>query len=90
MLQQLEANVNRLLSAHVALQKENDALKQTVKHQREELLRTYGELSVLQKEYKTLLTAHALSGNTGDKVKARERLTRLIDMVDKALEQLAE
>lgn len=89
-LSQLENNVNELLSRYQALQQEVATLRQENTTQRQEILRTHGELNDLQLKYHHLQAASALLGNTNEEERARakQQLTYLIQMVDQTLETL--
>lgn len=90
LLSEFEANLERLLEQYAALEKETAVLRQANEAQRNELLRTHAEYETLKQKYRTLQTAHALSTPDADKSQARRQLTRVIDLVDKALAELAE
>ncbi|MGM9830589.1 MAG: hypothetical protein ACI3Z5_01060 [Paludibacteraceae bacterium] len=90
LLQQFEENFNRLLVAYETLQNEYNALQQKYEHQWEELLQTREQLSKLQKQYNALSTAAALTGDTEEKQMARQKIGKMIKMIDEALNSLSE
>ena len=85
-----QANVEQLLQQCSELLEQNASLRRTNEEQRNEIMRSHEELEVLKRKYKHLQTAHALSAQTEDKEQAKRRLTILIQMVDKAIDQLSE
>ncbi len=85
-----EANVEQLLQRCTELLKQNASLRRTNEEQRNEIMRSHEELEVLKRKYKNLQTAHALSAPTEGREQAKRRLTTLIQMVDKAIDQLSE
>ena len=91
LLQQFEANLTRLIAAKNSLAEENTSLRLTVEQQRAELIRTHEELATLRKQNRALQTANAMQGGTDeDKAVAKRRLNRLIELVDRTMEQLTE
>ena len=85
-----EANVEQLLQRCTELLKQNASLRRTNEEQRNEIMRSHEELEVLKRKYKNLQTAHALSAPPEGREQAKRRLTTLIQMVDKAIDQLSE
>ena len=80
-LQQIEQNVSRLLTAYEQSRRDNEALQQQVSN-----LRT--ELKQLQSEHRTLQTAHALTVDSPDRLKAKRQLQSIIADIDKTLDIL--
>ena len=60
-LNDLSQNVHLLLERYQALQQENAALKEDIERQRQELIRTHGELLELQQKNRRLATANAMT-----------------------------
>lgn len=87
-LPEFEANLERLLKQYAHLEQENACLKQANENQRNEILRTHSEYEELKRQYKTLQTAYAITVSSEDKEQAKQKLTRLIHLVEKALEEL--
>ncbi|MBQ8100647.1 MAG: hypothetical protein IJ169_05105 [Paludibacteraceae bacterium] len=88
LLIRLEENVRSLLSERETLRQELALLRDANDRQRQELIRTHEELASLQRQYKQLQTAHALAGNEEGREQAKRQLSRLIRMVDTAIEQM--
>lgn len=89
-LTMLEQNVKALLQRCATLQNEIDTLRDANKQQREELMKSHSEFVELEKQFKLLQTAHLLSTPAEGKEKAKREITKLIRLVDEALENLAE
>lgn len=87
-LSQLENNVNELLSRYQTLLQEVETLRRENTTQRQEILRTHGELNDLQLKYHHLQAASAIVGNEDERARAKQQLTYLIQMVDQTLETL--
>lgn len=87
-LSDLELNVQQLLLRYDAIEQENASLQQQVEKQREEIIRTHGELAQLQKQYRQLQTAFALIDNETNKQKAKQHLNYLIQRIDLAISTL--
>ncbi len=60
-LSELSRNLHTLLERYQALQQENAALKEDIERQRQELIRTHGELLELQQKNRRLATANAMT-----------------------------
>ena len=83
-LDELSQNVHLLLERYEALQQENMRLKDDIAHQREELIRTHGELVALQQQNKRLAVVNALTSAENNE-EATKRLNALIAQVDRAI-----
>ncbi len=81
----LQEQQAELMRRYQKLCEENTILRQANEHQRNELLRTHEELSLLQKQYKQLQAANALIGGDEQREQAKRKLTQMIALVDKAL-----
>ncbi|MBQ0136785.1 MAG: hypothetical protein KBS40_02110 [Bacteroidales bacterium] len=88
LLAQLEENIHRLLERVSTLEQEVDTLRQTNDDQRQEMMRTHGELVTLQEKYRKLQLAHAMLGGEEDRQRAKNQLTNMITQLDRALETL--
>jgi uncharacterized protein YciI len=86
-LDQLSENVHLLLERYSALQQENAQLREDIKNQREELIRTHSELLELQQQNRRLATAGMMVGEEGNEL-AIKRLNALIAQVDRAISAL--
>jgi uncharacterized protein YciI len=86
-LDQLSENVHLLLERYSALQQENAQLREDIKNQREELIRTHSELLELQQQNRRLATAGMMVGEEGNEL-AIKRLNALIAQVDRAIAAL--
>lgn len=86
-LDELSANLRVLLERYEALQKENAALREDVERQREELVRTHGELVALQQKNRRIAIANAMS-NAETAEEATKRINALIAQVDRAIAAL--
>lgn len=86
----LEQNLRTLLDRYATLQTDYANLLEANRRQREELMRTHGEFIKLSEDFKNLKLAHALSASTEDREKAKREITKLISLVDEALENLSE
>ena len=89
-IQALELSINNLIARYNEALRQIDELKEANGHQRDELIRTHAELVELQKNYKTLQTAHALSSDTPERTQAKKQIAAIISKVDKTLELLKE
>lgn len=89
-IQALEQSMNSLIARYQQALRQIDELREANGHQREELIRTHSELVELQKSYKTLQTAHALSADSPERTQAKKQLAAIISKVDKTLELLKE
>ena len=83
----LSQNVRLLLDRYTTLQEENAALKEEIERQRQELIRTHGELLELQQKNRRIATANALTSAEGAE-EATKRLNALIAQVDRAINAL--
>lgn len=86
-LDELSQNVRVLLERYEALQRENAQLREDVGRQREELIRTHGELVQLQQQNRRLATANAMNSAEGSE-EAMKRINALIAQVDRAINAL--
>ncbi|MBQ3673549.1 MAG: hypothetical protein II928_03655 [Paludibacteraceae bacterium] len=86
-LDELSKNLHLLLERYEALQQENAALREDIKRQREELIRTHSELSALQQQNRRLATANALT-EAENSEEALKRVNALIAQVDRAINAL--
>lgn len=86
-LDDLSANLHTLLERYEALRQENIQLKEDVARQREELIRTHGELVELQQKNRRIATANALSAAETNE-EAMKRISALIAQVDRAINAL--
>lgn len=87
-LQQIEQNVSRLLTAYEQSRRDNEALQQQVSEKDEEIFNLRTELKQLQSEHRTLQTAHALTVDSQDRLKAKRQLQSIIADIDKTLDIL--
>ena len=88
-LETLVANVTALLQRCQALEKEVDSLREANDNQRQEMMRTHGELVTLQQKYRDLQTAYALVGGRESRDNARQYIANLIAQVDRAIDNLS-
>ena len=86
-LSELSRNLHTLLERYQALQQENAALKEGIERQRQELIRTHGELLELQQKNRRLSVANAMSSAENSE-EATKRLNALIAQVDRAIAAL--
>ena len=86
-LNDLSQNVHLLLERYQALQQENAALREDIEKQREELIRTHGELVELRQKNRRIATANAMSSAENSE-EATKRLNALIAQVDRAIAAL--
>ena len=87
-LEALKQNVETLLQRYQALQQENQQLREANETQRQEMMRTHGELLDLQQRYRYLMEANAMLGSPDQREQARRRLTAIIAQIDKAIDVL--
>lgn len=87
-LDSLAQNVELLLSRYTDLQRENSELREANENQRQEMMRTHGELVDLQQRYRYLMEANAMLGSPDQREQARRRLTAIIAQIDKAIDVL--
>ena len=83
-LDDLSQNVHLLLERYTALREENMRLKQDIENQRQELIRTHGELLSLQQQNRRIATANAMTAAEGSE-EALKRINALIAQVDRAI-----
>lgn len=81
----LEENLRRLLEAYRAQTDELKILREANVRQREELIKTHGELTELQAAYKRLNVAATMVGAGDNRELAKRQITALIQKIDKAL-----
>lgn len=81
-------NLSLFIERYNALMAENESLRQTNEQQRKEIMQTHAELVDLQKNYRQLHIAHAVSASAEDRERAKAQLTSIIKRVDRALEIL--
>ena len=86
-LNDLSQNVHLLLERYQASQRENAALKEDIERQRQELIRTHGELLELQQKNRRLATANAMT-SAENAEEATKRINALIAQVDRAIAAL--
>ena len=86
-LDDFSRNVRLLLERYEALQRENAALREDIERQRQELIRTHGELVDLQQKNRRLSVANAMS-SAENSDEATKRLNALIAQVDRAIAAL--
>lgn len=86
-LDDLSQNVHLLLERYEALQQENASLREDIKRQRDELIRTHSELQSLQQQNRRLAMAGAMSSAEGSE-QAQKRINALIAQVDRAIAAL--
>jgi len=84
----IEANLHQLLIQYDAMQQQVAALKEENLAQRQEILRTHGELSELQTRFNRLQTAASMLGDEAQRARAKQQITYLIEMVDQTLQTL--
>jgi hypothetical protein len=91
-LNQLSQNLTQLLEQYQELQEQVRLLKEENIRKREEIMQTHAELQQLKKDYHHLQVAHAMIVGDGlneeERQKAKQRLTSIINQIDKALKTL--
>jgi hypothetical protein len=91
-LDQLSQNLSQLLEQYQELQEQVRLLKEENIRKREEIMQSHAELQQLKKDYHHLRIAHAMISGEGlnedERQKAKQRLTAIINQIDKALETL--
>ena len=91
-LNQLSQNLTQLLEQYQELQEQVRLLKEENIRKREEIMQTHAELQQLKKDYHHLQVAHAMIAGDGlneeERQKAKQRLTSIINQIDKALKTL--
>ncbi|MBR1809136.1 MAG: hypothetical protein IJ776_07090 [Paludibacteraceae bacterium] len=88
LLLSLEKNISNLLQERENLRQEVSQLTDANRRQREEMIRTHAELEELKREYNQLRMAHAMVADTPEREAVKRQLTRMIHIVDKAIENL--
>ena len=86
-LDELSKNLHVLLERYSALQQENMQLREEIERQRQELIRTHGELVDLQQKNRRIATANALTDAESNE-EALKRLNALIAQIDRAINAL--
>jgi len=86
-LDDLSQNVGLLLERYKALQEENAQLKENAEKQRQELIRTHGELVELQQQNRRIAVANGMTTAEGTE-EALKRVNALIAQVDRAIAAL--
>ena len=86
-LDELSKNLHLLLERYSALQQENMQLREEIERQRQELIRTHGELVDLQQKNRRIATANALTDAESNE-EALKRLNALIAQIDRAINAL--
>ena len=86
-LDDFSRNVHLLLERYEALQQENAALREDIERQRQELIRTHGELVELQQKNRRLAVVNAMTSAENNE-EATKRLNALIAQVDRAINAL--
>lgn len=89
-IETLENTVQLLLRRMRDLAEENRNLKKSNDEQREEIIRSHGEINELRNKMICMQTAHAMTGSAEQRIKAKEKLTRMIVQVDRAIASLKE
>ena len=88
----LEQNLHQLLDQYNELQEQMRLLKEENIRQREEIIKSHADLQQLKKDYHHLQVAHAMIAGDGlneeERQKAKQRLTSIINQIDKALKTL--
>ncbi len=88
----LEDNLRQLLDQHQELQEQFSLLKEDNLRKQDSLEQAYAELHQLKKDYHRLQIAHAMLSGDGlsddERRNAKQRLTEIINKIDKALETL--
>ncbi len=87
-LEQLEQNIETLLTRYRSTKATCDALRADNLRLNTELREAHAEIVALQKRQKQLQTVLSMLQNEGHKTKAYQEITYLIGLVDKALESL--
>lgn len=88
-LSELRERVSSLIAAYRKLQDENDALKTEIEQVRAEVRRVHVEEDKLRKTNNALQVANAIGGSDEDKRKAKQRIDRMVNDIDKCLALLA-
>ncbi len=86
----IEEHLNLLLKENETLRAELKMMQQANKTQREELMLANQHLSELKKQYDAVRTAYNLTADTEKKLQAKQQLTHLVQLVDKAIKAVNE
>lgn len=89
LLDSFEGNLNALIERYEDLLKEREQLFDTINRQRLEIIQTHADLAELQKEHRKLQTAYALTADSENRRLAKRRITNLISLIDKTIDNLA-
>ncbi len=84
----LEKNIVALLHERESLLEEVARLHDDNERQRQEMIRTHEELSVLRRDYNHLRAAHAMTEDSPERDKVRRQLTHMITLIDKVIDNL--
>jgi len=87
-LAQLQDNVHRLLARVSELEQEVEQLRQANEDQRQEVVRTHGELSQLREQYRRLQISAAVLGDAEQRAAAKTHITNMIAQLDRAIDVL--
>ncbi len=86
----LEEQQAELIRRYKALRADYARLLQANEMQRQELIRSHEEITRLQQDYKQLQLAHALASDSPKRAVAKRKLTEMIHLIDKALQNVAD
>lgn len=84
----LEQNIDLVLADNRSLREELSRLNELNEQQRQEMMRTHAEYLSLREDYNRLRQAHALLVQSPERDVVKRQLTRMIQLVDKAIENL--
>lgn len=84
-LDQLQASVERLLREMEGLRQRNAELEQEVERQYREIVEEHAKIVKLEGANRNLMVAHALSADSPNRQRAKNRLSVLINEVDRAM-----
>ena len=87
-LDKLEQNIHLLLERHRSVKAVCERLDADNKRLNSELREAHAEIVTLQKRQRQLQTVISMLDNPGQKAKAYQEITYLIQLVDRALETL--
>ena len=90
LLKRLEEHIDALLSENDRLRAEVKMLRQATLGQKDELVRSHQLLTQLKQQYDAVRTAYDLSADTEKKTQAKQQLTHLMQLVDKAIKAVNE
>lgn len=88
LLTALEQNVDLLIADNKDLRERVFALAEQNERLRQEMIRSHEELAAAQREKHILETANAMTGSENGREEAKKQLTRLINQVDKIINQI--